>query len=116
MSHEALAKLVRTFMAHVKSNGFTREDLEKRWAQAGRSYRSRVFLDLYWPIHDAWQARLRADDSIDFEDMLMEAAKHVEAGTDMGYDDGPGRRVPGRQPRACPAGASAGGQAAPATS
>ena len=31
----ALAKLVRTFMAHVKSNGYTREDLEKRWARAG---------------------------------------------------------------------------------
>jgi DNA helicase-4 len=85
MTHEALAKLVRTFMAHVKSNGFTRADLKKRWEEAGRSYRSRVFLDLYWPIHDAWQARLRADDSIDFEDMLMDAAKHVEAGTDMGY-------------------------------
>lgn len=85
MTHETLAKLVRTFMAHVKSNGFTREDLKKRWEKAGRSFRSRVFLDLYWPIHDAWQARLRADGSIDFEDMLMEAAKHVEAGTDMGY-------------------------------
>lgn len=85
MSHEALAKLVRTFMAHVKSNGYTRGDLEARWAQSGRSYRSRVFLDLYWPIHDAWQRRLRADDSIDFEDMLIEAARHVESGTDMGY-------------------------------
>lgn len=86
MSHESLAKLVRTFMAHVKSHGFTRADLEARWARSGRSYRSRVFLDLYWPIHDAWQRRLRADDSIDFEDMLIEAARHVEGGTDMGYE------------------------------
>lgn len=86
MSHESLARLVRTFMAHVKSNGFTREDLVARWEQAGRSYRSRLFLELYWPIHDAWQARLQRDDSIDFEDMLSEAADLVEAGVDMGYD------------------------------
>lgn len=85
VSHEDLAKLVRTFMAHVKSNGHTRRDLEERWARSGSSYRSRVFLDLYWPIHDAWQERLRKDDSIDFEDMLIQAAQHVEAGTDMGY-------------------------------
>ena len=110
MSHEDLAKLVRTFMAHVKSNGFTRDDLEARWARSGRSYRSQVFLDLYWPIHDAWQRRLRADDSIDFEDMLIEAARHVEGGTDMGYEHGPGRRVPGRQPGPRPAGPRAGGR------
>lgn len=86
ISHEDLAKLVRTFMAHVKSNDYTPAQLEERWASTGRSYRARVFLDLYWPIHEAWQARLAADDSIDFEDMLIGAAKHLEAGTDMGYD------------------------------
>ena len=46
-----------------------------------------MFLDLYWEIHDEWQRRLAADDSIDFEDMLVQAAEHLEAGTiDMGYD------------------------------
>lgn len=86
ISHEDLAKLVRTFMAHVKSNDYTPDQVKKRWANTGRSYRGRIFLDLYWPIHHAWQARLAADDSIDFEDMLVRAAQHVEAGTDMGYD------------------------------
>jgi DNA helicase-4 len=70
----------------VKSNAYTRADLEDRWTRSGRSYRSRVFLDIYWPIHDAWQERLRRDDSIDFEDMLINAATHVEAGTEMGYE------------------------------
>ncbi|MDH2414336.1 UvrD-helicase domain-containing protein [Nocardioides sp. CER19] len=86
VSHEDLAKLIRTFMAHVKSNGFTREVLEERWGRSRRSYRSRVFLDIYWPIHEAWQRRLEQDQSIDFEDMLIEAARHVEAGADMGYE------------------------------
>lgn len=86
ITHEDLAKLIRTFMAHTKSNDYTPEQLEERWASTGRSYRARVFLDLYWPIHQAWQARLAADDAIDFEDMLIGAAKSVETGTDMGYD------------------------------
>jgi len=86
VSHEDLAKLIRTFMAHVKSNGFSREDLENRWASSGRSYRSRVFLDIFWPIHEEWQRLLQENDSIDFEDMLIEAAKYAEAGTDMGYE------------------------------
>ena len=46
-----------------------------------------MFLDLYWEIHDEWQSRLAADDSIDFEDMLVQAATHLEAGSvDMGYE------------------------------
>ena len=83
--HEDLCRLVRTFMAHVKSNGHTRESLDEAWRRAGRPYRSRLFMELYWPIHDAWQARLAAEESVDFEDMLVEAARHVEAGTDPGY-------------------------------
>lgn len=86
LSHEDLARLVRTFMAHVKSNGLTREDLAARLAAHGGSYRSRVFLDIYWPIHEAWQARLRAADAIDFEDMLIDAAQALENGYDPGYD------------------------------
>lgn len=86
VSHEDLAKLIRTFMAHVKSNGLTREALDEQWARSRRSYQTRVFLDIYWPIHGAWQERLQRDESIDFEDMLIQAAQHVEAGTDMGYE------------------------------
>ena len=90
IKHEDLARLMRSFMAHVKSNSLTREDLEKRLASAPpkiQKYRARVFLDLYWEVHEAWQQRLAADESIDFEDMLVEAAKHLEAGTvDMGFD------------------------------
>lgn len=86
VSQEDLAKLVRTFMAHVKSNGYSRRDLEDFWADSGRSYRTRIFLDIYWPIHEAWQERLRRDGSIDFEDMLIEAAEHVESGIDMEFE------------------------------
>jgi DNA helicase IV len=81
--HEDLARFVRTFMSHVKSNGWTREDLERRLeGECGhlRGFRTRLFLDVYWPIHDEWDRRLAAADSVDFEDMLVQAAEHLEAG------------------------------------
>ena len=82
LRHEDLARLVRTFMAHVKSNSLDRITLEERVherASAASAPRARLFLQLYWQIHDEWQARLRADDAVDFEDMLVEAAGHFEA-------------------------------------
>lgn len=88
--HEDLSRLMRSFMAHVKSNAFTKGDLESRLEKASpglQRYRARIFLDLFWEIHQEWQDRLAANDSIDFEDMLVQAAGHLESGTiDMGYD------------------------------
>ncbi|WP_158648002.1 UvrD-helicase domain-containing protein [Nocardioides houyundeii] len=88
--HEDLARLMRSFMTHVKSNSLTAHDLESRLKAAkGRvqRYRARVFLDLYRAIAEQWEQRLRTDDSIDFEDMLVQAADLLESGSiDMGYD------------------------------
>lgn len=83
LKHEDLARLVRSFMAHVKSSSLSREDLERRLAERtppeGQG-RARLFLDLYWQIADAWDAKLREDGSVDFEDMLVTAAQHLEDG------------------------------------
>jgi DNA helicase-4 len=90
MKHEDLARLVRTFMAHVKSNSSTAEDLERRLASHLahlNGYRTRLFLEVYWQIHAEWERRLAADRSADFEDMLVQAAGHLEAGNvDCPYD------------------------------
>lgn len=87
---EDLARLVRTFMTHVKSNSSTAEDLERRLASHLahlNGYRTRLFLELYWRIHAEWEARLTAHRSVDFEDMLVQAAGHLEAGdVDSPYD------------------------------
>jgi DNA helicase IV len=83
MKHEDLARFVRTFMSHVKSNSWTRDDLERRLESDSRhlqGFRTRLFLDIYWPIHDEWDRRLTDDGSVDFEDMLVQAADHLEAG------------------------------------
>ena len=54
LEHERLARLVRTFMSHVKSGSLTREDLDARLLHGPKraSPRTRLFLDLYWRIHD----------------------------------------------------------------
>lgn len=62
LKHEDLARLVRSFMSHVKSSSLTRDDLEQRLAERtppGGQGRARLFLDLYWQIADAWDAKLR---------------------------------------------------------
>lgn len=70
-------------MTHVKSNSLTEDEVARRvetLPSAASRARARWFLDLYWPIHQAWQERLRADESVDFEDMLVTAAEHLECG------------------------------------
>jgi DNA helicase-4 len=90
MKHEDLARLVRTFMTHVKSNSWTKEHLEQRLEGDLRhlaGYRTRLFLDIYWLVHAAWERRLAAEGVVDFEDMLVKAANRLEAGrADMGYE------------------------------
>ena len=83
LKHEDLARLVRTFMCHVKSNSWSAQDLERRLAgeMTGLDgFRTRLFLSCYWPIHDEWQRRLKAEESVDFEDMLVNAADLLEDG------------------------------------
>lgn len=74
---ERLARLMRTFLAHVKANGLTRADLNARLT-AGASPRSRLFVELYWRIHDRWEQHLRDAEAIDFDDMLLQAAGLLE--------------------------------------
>ncbi len=76
IEHEALAGLIRSFMTHVKSNGLDRDDLERRTPAS--DVRSRKFLELYWPVHDAWDRALRREGAVDFDEMLVQAALLVE--------------------------------------
>ena len=90
MKHDDLIRFVRTFMTHVKSNSLNREALTERLQDKLRhlgGYRTALFVEIYWEIHDEWERRLRADNLVDFEDMLVLAAEHLEAGGfDPDYD------------------------------
>ena len=83
VKHEDLARLIRSFMSHVKSGSLTRQDLEERLltrTPADARGRARLFLDLYFEIVVEWDAKLQADSAVDFEDMLLQAADHLDAG------------------------------------
>lgn len=90
VKQEDLARFVRTFMTNVKSNAWTGKDLERRLASdVGHlnGFRTRLFLGVYWEIHAEWERRLAAAQAVDFEDMLLQAAGHLEAGNaDCPYD------------------------------
>lgn len=82
-SDEQMAQLMRRFMAHVKSNSLTRDDLEARLGKEFQHLsgtRVNLFLSLYWKIHEEWERQLHADGLVDFEDMLLAAAHHLETG------------------------------------
>ncbi|MFT4543487.1 MAG: DNA helicase-4, partial [Planctomycetota bacterium] len=87
VTNEQLIRLIRTFMSHAKSNSLSREDLERRLkGSLLEGTRSEMFLRLYWPIFEAWEERLLAGGYIDFDDMLIQAADHLEnRDVDLGY-------------------------------
>ena len=68
-SDEALARVIRVFMAHVKSNSLTKADIQDRLQQGFghlRGSRAEAFLSIYWRIHDAWNAELQSKQYHDF--------------------------------------------------
>ncbi|WP_175557540.1 UvrD-helicase domain-containing protein [Raineyella antarctica] len=86
IEHERLARTIRTFMSNVKANSLTRDDLAARLAERP-SPRTRIFLELYWEIHDRWEQELRAAGAIDFDDMLVQAADLLERSPDLSAYD-----------------------------
>jgi DNA helicase-4 len=74
LEHDRLVRLVRTFMSLVKAGGLTKEQLAARASEGNASARDRLFLDIYWQIHEQWEAELSRTQTIDFDDMLGQAA------------------------------------------
>ncbi len=78
-----LARSFRVFQQHVKNNGLTHKRLLaalKAQSEDGFAARLRMYLTLYERIAAEWERQLRKGKFIDFEDMLVQAAGHVEAG------------------------------------
>lgn len=77
-----LARSFRVFHQHVKNNGLTHAQLHaalEEQSKTGYEVRLRMYLKIFERIAEEWERRLRAGGYIDFEDMLIEAAKHVES-------------------------------------
>jgi len=83
IDHRGLVQLFRTFLVHAKSNRLTNEGLQQRLASAPLDrfrYRHHLFLALFERLRAAWENSLVEAGAIDFEDMLVRAADHLEAG------------------------------------
>ena len=83
VNEQDLARSFRVFQQHVKNNGLTHAQLQtalKEQSTDGYADRLRMYLALYERIASEWERRLRAGQFIDFEDMLIQAAAHVESG------------------------------------
>ncbi len=78
-----LIGLMRTFIAHAKSNCLTLDDMAGRLRQMPEDQfkeRHRRFLEIAGPVFQAWDNALADEHGIDFEDMLNMAAGLLEQG------------------------------------
>ncbi len=78
-----LIGLMRTFIAHAKSNCLTLDDMAERLRQMPEDQfkeRHRRFLEIASPVFQAWDNALADEHGIDFEDMLNMAADLLEQG------------------------------------
>ena len=81
MEQSELVGLMRTFISHAKSNCLDIAALKTSLLdQPGQvdTHRHRMFLDLVGPVMQCWDAALAEEKGIDFEDMLNQAAIHLE--------------------------------------
>jgi DNA helicase-4 len=72
----AFVGLIDQFLMLYKGSGADRDTIAARATSA----RDRVFLDLFWPIYDAYTMNLQGRRQIDFDDMINRARGHVRAG------------------------------------
>ncbi len=75
---DAFTQTLGTFLRHFKSAGLTVERCRQRAEESEDAPRSLAFLKIFGPVMEAYQRRL--GDRIDFEDMIVRATNHVQAG------------------------------------
>lgn len=75
---DAFTQTLGTFLRHFKGSGATIDQCLNRSEGSEDKARSRAFLEIFSPLFDIYQTRL--DARIDFEDMIIRATEHVEAG------------------------------------
>ena len=75
-----LARLVASFLNHVKMSGLSLEELRGRAADSVDRARSEAFLDVFEAIHARYEALLAEEEALDFHDLINHAAAHIRDG------------------------------------
>ncbi len=73
---DGFIRLIGSFLRNFKSGGYSIDDCEKKASEAKLGLRGTAFLRIFKPLLEAYEKSL--DGRIDFEDMVMRAAKYVE--------------------------------------
>lgn len=71
-------RLLGTFLRKYKSGGYSIQGCENKADTIKISQRAKAFLTIFEPVYQEYQKHL--GEQIDFEDMIMRAAKYVEIG------------------------------------
>ena len=81
---DGFIELCKTFLALLKSNGYTIEDARGFNADSGEDKfmktRASLFIDLFEPFYNMYEANLRDTGEIDFNDMITKATEYIEEG------------------------------------
>lgn len=64
----------------VKGNGYTQDEVRQRAAAVVDGFRTQQFLRVFWPLYNGYNERLLQEQAIDFNDMIVRAAEHLERG------------------------------------
>ena len=72
------SKLLGTFLRKFKSGGYSLQDCVTKSDRMKLGKRARAFLDVFAPVFEEYQKRLEG--RIDFEDMILRAARYAEDG------------------------------------
>jgi DNA helicase-4 len=72
--YEDFFNLIFTFLGLMKSNGLIPNEVKPK----SKDKRLAVFMEIFDPLYEAYQARLKKESEIDFNDMINEAAYHFK--------------------------------------
>jgi len=75
-----LARLVASFLNHVKTSGLSLEELRGRAGASPDRDRSEAFLDIFEAVHARYEASLAKEEALDFHDLINHAAAHIRGG------------------------------------
>lgn len=78
-----ILKTFRTFLSHCKNSELSYPELKRRvdGPKGGKfTYRKKVFLSLFRHVWEQWDQSIKGAGDIDFDDMILDAARHVESG------------------------------------
>ena len=75
-----LAQLLTKFLNHVKTNGFSPEQLRERALASSNPIRNRSFLRVFEKVQDRYESMLRAEGTVDFHDLINDAAALIRGG------------------------------------